>query len=93
LANPTTKPCHPEFDHSRRAAGRSGLKKPFDEIRKWKSFDADTGIDSARELREYSVADFSRWKEHDVYVAEFEKLVRDLKADQSSAGRTATGWS
>ena len=38
--------------------------------------DPDTGIDSAREIREYLVADFSRWKEHDAYAAEFEKLVR-----------------
>ncbi len=46
--------------------------------------DADTGIDSAREIREYLIADFSRWKEHDAYSAEFEKLVRDLKAERST---------
>ena len=53
---------------------------PFDDIRKWTCFDGDTGIDSAREIREYLIADFSRWKEHDAYAAEFEWLVRDLRA-------------
>ena len=31
---------------------------PFDRVRTWKLFDADTGIDSAREIREYFVPDF-----------------------------------
>lgn len=53
---------------------------PFDGIRSWKLFDADTGIDSAREIREYFVPDFSNWKGHDVYRQAFERLVRDLKA-------------
>ncbi len=35
---------------------------PFDRIKKWKSFDADRGIDSAREIREYFIPDFSNWK-------------------------------
>jgi len=53
---------------------------PFDRIRSWKLFDADTGIDSAREIREYFVPDFSNWKDHDSYAKAFERLVRDLKA-------------
>ena len=53
---------------------------PFERIRAWKLFDADTGIDSARETREYYVPDFSNWKSHDSYTAAFERLVRDLKA-------------
>lgn len=53
---------------------------PFARIREWKCFDADTGIDSAREIREYYVPDFSNWKDHDLYSAAFERLVRDLKA-------------
>jgi TIR domain/Pentapeptide repeats (8 copies) len=56
---------------------------PFDSIRGWKSFDADTGIDSAREIREYFVPDFSNWKDHDSYSRAFERLLRDLKAGPS----------
>ena len=53
---------------------------PFERIRAWKLFDADTGIDSARETREYYVPDFSNWTSHASYTAAFERLVRDLKA-------------
>jgi hypothetical protein len=53
---------------------------PYDRIREWKLFDADTGIDSAREIREYFVPDFGRSKNHDSYQTAFEKLLRDLKA-------------
>jgi hypothetical protein len=53
---------------------------PFERIREWKCFDADSGTDSAREIREYFVPDFSSWKDHDSYTEAFERLVRDLKA-------------
>jgi TIR domain/Pentapeptide repeats (8 copies) len=53
---------------------------PFDKIREWKDFDADTGKDSAREIREYFIPDFSRWKDHDYYLKAFDRLLRDLKA-------------
>jgi TIR domain len=52
----------------------------FEELRDWECFDADTGKDSAREIREYFIPDFSDWKEHDKYEAAFERLMRDLKA-------------
>jgi len=53
---------------------------PFNAIRDWKCFDADTGKDSAREIREYFIPDFSKWKEHDLYKTAFERLLKDLKA-------------
>lgn len=56
----------------------------FDRIRSWKLFDADTGIDSAREIREYFVPDFSNWKDHDSYQQAFDRLVKDLKATPPS---------
>jgi hypothetical protein len=56
---------------------------PFDRIKAWKLFDADTGVDSAREIREYFVPDFSNWKDHDSYARAFDRLVRDLKAEPS----------
>jgi hypothetical protein len=37
----------------------------YDAIRDWEAFDSDTGKDSAREIREYFIPDFSRWKDHD----------------------------
>jgi hypothetical protein len=54
---------------------------PSDRVKAWKQFDADTGIDSAREIREYFVPDFFNWKDHDAYQQVFEKLVRDLQAE------------
>ena len=56
---------------------------PFEEIKKWKLFDADIGIDSAREIREYFIPDLSNWKEHDSYQTAFQRLVKDLKAGAS----------
>jgi hypothetical protein len=52
----------------------------FERIREWKAFDADTGKDSAREIREYYIPDFSNWKDHDSYQKAFDRLMRDLKA-------------
>ena len=53
----------------------------FDAIKKWKAFDADTGKDMAREVREYYVpGDFENWKDHDAFEAGYAKLLADLKA-------------
>ena len=38
------------------------------------------GKDSAKEIREYFVPDFSNWKDHDAQKA-LDRLLRDLKAD------------
>jgi hypothetical protein len=57
---------------------------PFSVIRDWECFDADTGKDSAREIREYFIPDFSNWKDHDSYQSSFERLLRDLKAQQGT---------
>jgi hypothetical protein len=53
---------------------------PFEHIRGWKQFDADTGIDSAREIREYFIPDFSNWKDSNSYNRALARLIRDLKA-------------
>jgi TIR domain/Pentapeptide repeats (8 copies) len=54
----------------------------FEAIRDWECFDADTGKDSAREIREYFIPDFSYWKEdYDAYQKAFQRLLRDLKAE------------
>jgi hypothetical protein len=57
----------------------------FEALRDWECFDSDTGKDSAREIREYHVPDFSNWRNHDSYQKEFDHLLRDLKTDQKPA--------
>jgi hypothetical protein len=48
----------------------------FKRISEWQSFDWDTGKDSAKEIREYYIPDFSMWKtDHDTYKEEFSKLL------------------
>jgi hypothetical protein len=55
----------------------------FDVLRDWECFDADIGKDSAKEIREYYVPGFSRWKDdHVSYRREFDRLVHDLKAPE-----------
>jgi hypothetical protein len=58
---------------------------PFENIKEWKAFDADTGKDSAREIREYFIPDFNNWKDRDSYQKAFEGLLRGLKADLTEA--------
>jgi hypothetical protein len=55
------------------------LKISYKELKEWECFDADTGKDSAREIREYYIPDFSEWEHPEKFKEEFEKLVRDLK--------------
>jgi hypothetical protein len=56
---------------------------PFETLRDWECFDADTGKDSAREIREYFIPDFSNWKNHDSYQEAFQRLISDLKTSDS----------
>jgi hypothetical protein len=39
--------------------------------------------DSAIEIREYFVPDFSTWKDHDSYKQAFDRLLRDLKSTET----------
>jgi hypothetical protein len=57
----------------------------FEAVRAWKCFDADTGKDSAREIREYFIPDFSNWKNDDAYQKAFQRLLRDLKSPTTLA--------
>jgi hypothetical protein len=47
-------------------------------IKDWKCFDSDIGKDSAREIRDYCIPNFSNWKDHDAYKKAFNKLLDDL---------------
>jgi uncharacterized protein YjbI with pentapeptide repeats len=55
----------------------------FETLRDWECFDADAGKDSAREIREYFIPDFSNWKNRDSYQQAFERLLKDLTAEKS----------
>jgi hypothetical protein len=50
-------------------------------IRDWECFDADTGKDSAKEIREYYIPDFSNWEDSAQYKLDFDHLLRDLKTN------------
>ena len=52
----------------------------FEAIRAWERLDADSGIDVAREIREYFIPDFTNWKNHDAFETAFARLLKDLKA-------------
>jgi uncharacterized protein YjbI with pentapeptide repeats len=59
---------------------------PFERIKAWKNFDADTGKDSAREIREYFIPDFTNWKtDHDAYTKAIERLLKDLRNEESAS--------
>jgi uncharacterized protein YjbI with pentapeptide repeats len=51
----------------------------FEALRDWECFDSDAGKDSAREIREYFIPDFSNWKDHDAYRLAFDRLLKDLQ--------------
>jgi hypothetical protein len=51
----------------------------FEALRDWKLVDGDTGMDLAREIREYFIPDFSNWKDHDAYRLAFDRLLKDLQ--------------
>src|SRR5262249_36225505 len=46
----------------------------FEVLRQWECFDADAGTDSAKEIREYFIPDFSNWKDHNSYLEAFKRL-------------------
>jgi TIR domain/Pentapeptide repeats (8 copies) len=55
----------------------------FETIKNWECFDGYSGKDLAVELREYYIPNFSNWKDHDAFEAEFSKLLRDLRATET----------
>jgi hypothetical protein len=53
---------------------------PFETIRKWEYFDSDIGKDSAREIREFHIPDFSNWTNPTDYRKAFDRLLKDLNS-------------
>jgi hypothetical protein len=58
---------------------------PFDLIKEWECFDADSGMDIAREIRQYHIPDFSEWRVHDKFEAAFQRLFPDLNSPADTA--------
>jgi len=56
----------------------------FDILKKWECFDADAKKDSAQEIREYLIPDFTKWKNHDSYQKALGKLLRDLRGPRTN---------
>jgi hypothetical protein len=53
---------------------------PYDKIRNWELFDADTGEDLAVHIRGFFVPDFSEWRSPERFATAIARLTRDLKA-------------
>lgn len=51
---------------------------PIDTIKTWECFDADSGIDIAREIRTYHIPDFSDWAKAGVFETEVTKVLNAL---------------
>ena len=60
---------------------------PRKKIKEWEYFDSDIGKDSAREIREYHIPTFTKWKtDQDAYRAEFNKLLKALQGNAAPIG-------
>lgn len=59
---------------------------PFERVREWRQFDADLGEDIARRVRQFYIPNFSNWKDHDAYQVAFDRLHRDLRAEDQQSG-------
>jgi uncharacterized protein YjbI with pentapeptide repeats len=87
-----------EIRRARRAEVREGRRKLFPirlmdygSLERWESFCADLAEDVAEEIREYFIPDFSNWKDHDAFEAEFDRLLGALKSAESTGGPTPSG--
>lgn len=75
-----------ELKRARRREIRSGDRVlfpvslvPFERLRSWELFDADSGQDLANELRGYLIPDFSKWHDQAKFEAQLQALLRGLK--------------
>jgi uncharacterized protein YjbI with pentapeptide repeats len=58
---------------------------PFNKIRSWQQFNADIGEDTAKEIREFHIPDFSGWRNPTFYEQSLERLLRDLATPHFTA--------
>lgn len=81
-----------EIRRARRAEVKGGRRKLFpirlidyDGLKEWECFDAGTGEDLAFELRKYYIPDFSNWRDETAFESAFNRLLRDLRAEENSS--------
>ena len=85
-----------EIRNPRKAEGREKRRKlfairlvDFETIKDWECFDVDIGKDLGVEMREYFIPDFSNWKDHDAFETAFARLLKDLRAEESTGAKQA----
>ena len=88
-----------EMRRCRNAEKKEGQRKLFplrlvemETLHDWECFDADYGKDLAVEVREYFIPDFSNWKDHDSYKKAFERLLWDLRGNETKKGKQSLDW-
>jgi hypothetical protein len=54
----------------------------FEALRQWQAFDADTGRDLAREVREYFIPDFSDWANKEKFDKAISQLLDSLRRSE-----------
>lgn len=54
----------------------------YERLQEWQCIDPRTGEDLALEVQRYFIPDFSNWKDHDSFEAAFDRLLRDLRAEE-----------
>ena len=60
----------------------------FQRLKEWECFDAEIGKDSAVEIREYFIPNFSSWDtDHKAYKENFDRLVSSLQTDAAQAAK------
>ncbi len=56
----------------------------YDKLMGWECRDSISGKDLAEEVRQYFIPDFSNWKDHDSFETAFDRLLKDLRADETA---------
>lgn len=57
---------------------------PFEALREWEAFDADTGKDLAREIREYFIPEFSDWQDEEKFQSGLAQLKDSLRKSEDA---------
>jgi uncharacterized protein YjbI with pentapeptide repeats len=62
---------------------------PWKPVKEWKCFDAENGQDLAEIVRKYFIRDFSKWRDKDAFETAFSRLLKDLKADETTPAESS----
>jgi hypothetical protein len=62
----------------------------YETLERWECRDSISGKDLAEEVRQYFIPDFSNWKNHDQFETAFSRLLKDLRAGETSSSDSAS---